>query len=96
MTIKSLDSNTKKVVPKKVGRPCINPDSGPMSEVERQRKILAGRVALRLFLTDTVAEKLREYCKRHGISRHELMSGMIDKLNMDRIPKGIKKTGSKK
>ncbi|MES9903236.1 MAG: RepB family protein [Sedimenticola sp.] len=96
MIIKSIDSDTKKAVPKKVGRPLTDPEHGPMSEVERQRKLLAGRTALRLFLTETMADKLRTFCKRHGISRHDLISGMINNLNMDRIPKGIKKTGSKK
>ena len=83
-----LDKHTKgDLVPKKIGRPTVYLDYGPMTAAERQERSRAGRKSVQVLMTEAQLDKLKRYCDRHGITRHKLVCDMIKKLRMGIPPK---------
>ncbi|MET0014536.1 MAG: RepB family protein [Sedimenticola sp.] len=75
------DPGTIDVFPAKIGRPCMDPHKGPMSNSERQRRYRIGRKVIQFRVTEDEKRRLDEYCRRSGLSRDELLSKWIQSID---------------
>lgn len=76
------DKQTIDMIEKKMGRPLIYPEWGPMTEKERQERSRAGRVSIRFFVDEKDRDKLDKYIKRHGGNRNDFIKSVINSLRL--------------
>lgn len=73
------DKDTVDGLPKKRGRPVINPETGPMTSLERQNRYKKGKVIIQLRITKEARSKLNTICKKNSVNRNDLLTSWIDK-----------------
>jgi len=82
----SRDKHTIDGVPKKIGRPALDPEKGPMSGAEYQRKHRAGKASIQVLITLEEDNKLKKYCKKYRVRKSAVIRAMIEKLRMTTPP----------
>ncbi len=77
-----LDNHTRELIQKKIGRPALNTDFGPMSAADRQRRLRNGKKSVQILMSEKELAKLQKYCSRHAVTRHSLVCDLIKRLRL--------------